>query len=615
VKTALPDDLRPIALPEGVPGDPMKDRLYRLVRPGLERLLRIEDLNDVHEAACAEDGPARPGGAFDRMLEPLGVDWEIAVGDLDRIPREGPLVVVANHPFGGLEGIVLGAVLKRVRPDARILVTRFLHAVRLLRPDFFFVDNFGGAESVRRNVGVLREVTSFVAGGGCLGVFPAGEVSHATWKRPRVADPPWLDTTARIARRTGATVVPICFDGRNSLSFQVLGLVHPRLRTIMLPTELMKRRGRTIRLAVGRPVPPPVVARAASDAELTGQMRARTYLLQGRMRRDGSAPSLAGPDDAADADRGLAPIAPTGDPVRLAEEIARVGDEATLVRAGRLRVVHMNAADAPAMMDEIGRLREVTFRAVGEGTGRSRDLDRFDRTYLHLVVLDDEAGEIVGAYRMGLTDRILEREGVRGLYTHTLFQYRARLLEEIGPAIELGRSFVRGEHQRSYAPLMLLWKGIGTYACRHPRYRHLFGPVSISNEYASTSRALLVHFLEATRSLEPMQRLVKPRRPVRPGPLRRLPAELDVFTAGTLDELDDLIREIEDDRRAMPVLLRQYLKLNAKLLGFNVDPDFGDVVDGLMLVDLAAVDPRVLRHYMGAEAAATFLERHGSGRA
>jgi hypothetical protein len=227
-------------------------------------------------------------------------------------------------------------------------------------------------------------------------------------------------------------------------------------------------------------------------------------------------------------------------------------------------------------------LRELTFRAAGEGTGRTRDLDAFDRAYRHLFVWHRGDRRLVGAYRLGFTDEILAAHGPDGLYTHTLFRYDRRLLDRISPAIELGRSFVRAEYQRDYAPLLLLWKGIGRIVVAQPRYRRLFGPVTISHDYSSLSQHLLMAFLEANRLLPDLARLVAPRNP--PAPARRRDEGVAAGRFATdPDEADALVADIEADGRGLPVLLRQYLKLNARLLGWNVDRRFGRALDGLML--------------------------------
>jgi GNAT acetyltransferase-like protein len=266
-------------------------------------------------------------------------------------------------------------------------------------------------------------------------------------------------------------------------------------------------------------------------------------------------------------------------------------------------VMCARAADLPAVLPEIGRLRELTFRTAGEGSGLSRDLDRFDDTYRHVFVWDRRRGEIAGAYRVGATDEIIARSGVDGLYTRTLFDYDESLLSRIGPALELGRAFVQPQYQRDFSPLMLLWKGISQLVVREPRYRRLFGVVSISDHYTSMTRQLLVKFLQTTRFDADLGRLVKAIRPPAP------PCS-DFVETTTVERIEDvcaLVRSLEADGKDIPVLLRQYLKLNARLLGFSVDPSFGNVLDGLVVVDLADVAPAILSRYMGRSEAGAFL--------
>jgi hypothetical protein len=296
---------------------------------------------------------------------------------------------------------------------------------------------------------------------------------------------------------------------------------------------------------------------------------------------------------------------------RIDAEVAALPASAWLGAQGEYQVGLAHASEIPALLDEMGRLREITFRAAGEGTGRTRDLDAFDQYYRHLFVWHRGARALVGAYRLGLTDEILSERGPDGLYTHTLFRYDRRLLDRLSPAIELGRSFVRAEYQKDYAPLLLLWKGIGAFVVAHPRYRRLFGPVTISPDYSSLSRHLLMAFLEANRRLPDLARLVAPRNPP-PTARRRDEGVVAGRMAVDLDEADALITDIEADGRGLPVLLRQYLKLNARLLGWNVDSRFGRALDGLMLVDLVDVPRPVLTRYLGKAGAASFLASHGA---
>jgi putative hemolysin len=258
---------------------------------------------------------------------------------------------------------------------------------------------------------------------------------------------------------------------------------------------------------------------------------------------------------------------------------------------------------------EIGRLRELTFRAAGEGTGRELDLDRFDQEYLHLFLWSRSSSEVIGAYRLGLTDQLLAGAGVEALYTSTLFRFAPELFAAMGPALEMGRSFIRTEHQRSFTGLMLLWKGIGAFVLRHPRYPVLFGPVSISAEYRSISQQLMVAFLKQNLGVHEWSRWVHPRARFRPRGREDL---VSVMEISDLDDVSGFVSVLEPDRKGVPILLKQYLKLGGALLGFNVDPDFSNVLDVLILVDLRKTPATTLVRYMGREGAEQLLAQSRS---
>jgi len=246
---------------------------------------------------------------------------------------------------------------------------------------------------------------------------------------------------------------------------------------------------------------------------------------------------------------------------------------------------------------------------VHEGTGKPIDLDRFDAHYLHLFIWNDRKNEVVGAYRIGQTDYILRYFGQYGLYTSTLFTYKRSLLDQISPALELGRSFVRPEYQRSYSSLLLLWKGISAFVVRNPRYKNLFGPVSINNEYHTISQQLMAASLKLNNDLPDLGKLVKAKRPFPIKPIKGCDLNINNLIQD-INELSELIADIETENKGIPILLRQYLKLGGKILGFNRDHHFGNVLDGLILVDLTMTRPDLLERYMGRPGAETFLNYH-----
>ena len=358
-----------------------------------------------------------------------------------------------------------------------------------------------------------------------------------------------------------------------------------------------------VEVRVGSPVTADAVRSIEDDRKAIEYLRWRTYLLAQRRKPQPSWPSAVRTRIISSIREPLAvPVAPA----RLSEEIVKLGSERCLAENGDFAVLLGSAEAIPNLLLEIGRLRELTFRAVGEGTGKARDLDSFDEYYGHILLWSKKNQELVGAYRVGKTDEILGAHGINGLYTSTLFKYDERLFEKLGPALELGRSFVRPEYQRQYAPLLMLWKGITRLVALHPETPVLFGAVSISNEYHKTSREMIYQFFEARMQEDELARYIVPRRKFRPGLLRQWDCRAMCRSLRELEELSEPITDVESDGKGLPVLLRQYAKIGGKLLGFNVDRKFSDVLDGLVLVDLRKTVPAVLDRYMGKSAAATF---------
>lgn len=582
---------------------PSMQGLARLTSRTIERVLKLDDLNALYEDA------RRDGGPFPRrVLERLGVRAGIVEADLRRIPATGPLVVVSNHPFGLVEGLLLCDLLRSVRPDVKFLGNHFLARIPECRDFCIFVDPFGGPDSARRNVGGLKEAIRWLRKGGVLATFPSGEVSRFDVRSRTVRDAPWNAGIARLIRCTGASALPIHVQGANGALFQLGGLVHSRLGTALLPQELANKRNRTIRIAIGRPIPSQRIAGYPDDAGLIRYLRLRTDVLAHR-HISSPQPASRGPWGLPARRSAPAPLAPAEDPYKLRREVKNLPDEQRLVSSDNFQVFYASTGQIPHLLNEIGRLRELTFRQAGEGTGMARDLDRFDNYYLHLVLWNAQVGELAGAYRMGLADLIVRRQGFRGLYTSTLFRLRRPLLDRLQPALELGRSFVCPSYQRGYLPLLMLWKGIGHFLGRYPKYRNLFGAVSISNDYTPSSRLLLQHCLRPAAGTSSMAQWVRARHPLRAGFRNpRLP-DVPPEVAGNPDAVDELVGDIEEDRN-LPILLRQYLRLGGEVLGFNVDPAFQSALDALIVVDFARVPPPVLARYMGKEAAERYLARH-----
>ena len=544
------------------------------------------------------------------LLAEMRITLRVDSADQARIPSTGPVVVVANHPYGVLDGALLAVLLTRVRPDVKVLANFLLGDVPELQRHCIFVDPFQTDRSVDSNHRALREALAWLLQGGMLAIFPAGEVS--TWQMPtaQIVDPEWNDAATRLIRRTGATALPVYFCGHNSVGFQLLGMIHPKLRSAFLLQEFLKQEGKSVEVRVGSGVPSEAI-QDVDDREAIDYLRWRTYLLGRRTKAETSWPMVLRSKLVSKIQE---PLAAAVQAELLAKEIEDLPADRRLAENGDSAVYFGTSKEIPNLLLEIGRLRELTFRRAGEGTSKSRDLDAFDDYYLHVFLWNKAKKELVGAYRAGSTAEILAQRGIEGLYTSTLFRYSEKVFEKLGAALELGRSFVRPEYQRHYAPLLLLWKGIARLVTTRPEIPILFGAVSISNDYNEASREMIYRFFESRMGEDELAGLIEPRRPFRPDLLRRWDCRSMCRALRDLDELSEPITDVEADGKGLPILLRQYAKIGGKLLAFNVDRKFSNVLDGLVVVDLRQTDPAVLDRYMGRESAANFRKLHGLAR-
>ena len=569
-----------------------------------ERFLPLRRAHDLYERARQFSR----GSVLEGLLREMDIDLRIDAADLDRIPKKGPVVAVGNHPYGVLDGAVLAVLLSRVRSDVKILTNVLLAGIPELERSCLFVDPLGAPESPARNRRALRQALEWLENGGLLALFPAGEVSR--WQLPQgaVVDGEWNTTAARLIRKTGASALPVYFPGHNSVGFQLAGMIHPRLPLVLLLQEFLQQEGKAVELRVGSAVPASTIAEIRDERSATAYLRWRTYLLAERGKKRVRLPQAV---RAVLSPRPAKAVIPPVATERLRADLDRLGSDRRLIEAGELEVYAAQGREIPNVLREIGRLREITFRAAGEGTGKPCDLDRFDEYYWHLLLWHREKQQVIGAYRAANTAEVIAERGIAGLYTSTLFQYDPRLIAGMGPALELGRSFVCCESQRQYAPLLHLWKAIGRFVSLRPETPVLFGAVSISNTYNRASRELIYSFFASRKAGNGLAELIRPRRPFRPGPLKPWDCRAVCGFLRDLDQLSEPIADVETDGKGLPVLLRQYAKIGGRLLGFNVDPMFSDVLDGLIMVDLRDTNRSVLERYLGKSGAAGFRRHHG----
>lgn len=586
---------------------PFQRRLYRLLGPTVETALGLRGFDEVYQesARLFQQHPQHPKvfAWFDSVAKAHGTREEVDLPAEFEFPKQGPLIIVANHPFGIIDPIMLARWAAQFRPDLKVMTNSLMLAMKELKDHVIPVNPFGGDDAAKKNLTPMKEAIRLLRGGGTLIIFPAGEV--ASYKPGRgVDEPAWSNHVGSLVRRTQATVLPVYFPGSNSTLFHAAGLIHPRLRTGLLLREFCNREGTTVPMSVGHPIPYSRLKKFEDDESLTRYLRIHTFVLHQRGKEPAAKLTVAGENIT---------TTPPSEILqeRMAEEIDRLRARGgRLVGQGNLSVYQAHSHEIPTLLPEIGRLREITFREVGEGTGKDIDLDKYDRYYEHLILWDEEKEQVAGAYRLGRADVILREYGPKGLYTNTLFRFEKPFLANLEHAVEMGRSFIIKAYQRHLASLPLLWKGIAHWIARNPHYKKLFGPVSISKDYSSLSRKMIVEFLQDNRMHPNLASYVKPRNPFRYMRTRRMMRE---FISADLENVDDcsaLISSLETDGKGIPTLLKHYLRLNATLLSFNVDKDFASVVDGLIMVDFTETDPRLLAKYMGENNCREYLALH-----
>ncbi len=544
-------------------------------------LLGINKLNRLHDDVT-EDGSI--GNVAENALRRLGVTVSSSEWDMSNIPAEGGCIVVANHPTGALDGILLISELSKVRKEFRVMSNFLLSRIPELKHYFIDVDPFD--DNGGRNVSGMKRALEYVASGGMLVMFPAGEVS--TWRKGfrNVADKPWSASIVRFMRKAGAPIVPVYIGASNSLLFHLAGKVHPLLRTAMLPRELLNKRGKNVSLRIATPVD---VKRFDENEEpklLGNFLRANIYYMapervKKRVLRRSRKCAVPEADDV---------IGAVGGEV-LGAEIDSIRAEHRIFEYGDFEVFFSHPSHIPHMMTEIGRQREITFREVGEGTNKHIDTDSFDEYYYQLFVWDKVQSRLVGAYRMGMGGEIMKRFGLEGFYSNTLFRMAEPMGEIMSKTIEMGRSFIVSDYQRKPASLLLLWKGILYVLLKHEDYRYLLGPVSVSGEMKENSKLVIVAYLKGEHADKKEMSYIKP---VTGFDTRAKIDESLIKGIKSIDLINKLVVDIERGEFAVPVLVKKYLQLNSRVLGFNTDHDFCDSLDTMILLDLKKVPENII---------------------
>lgn len=568
-------------------------KIDKLHVPGLASLLmEVMKINDVN-ATFAKAQHLEGMEFIDKVLEILGISISFDQNELKNIPSKGPFIAIANHPYGGVEGLVLLKILCSVRPEAKLMANFLLKKIANLSDYFIAVNPFENIEH-SSSISGIKKTLELLNEGIPIGIFPAGEVSTYQPGTQQVTDKLWHPVVGKIIAKAQVPVVPLYFHGNNGVLFNILSLIHPTLRTAKLPSELFNKHGHTIKLRIGKAIEAEQVPFRGNSSKLLAYLRAKTYSLGTSLENE---KRLFKPGNLFKIRKKAKPIVPAADNEILDKDVAGLRQDYRIWEEKQYEVFITPTTKIPGIIREIGRLREVTFREIGEGSNKPIDLDRYDIYYNHLFIWDKEAKVIVGAYRFGKGDEIFFSQGKPGFYTSSLFKIKAQFYPVLRQSLELGRSWIRKEYQQKPLPLFLLWKGILKYLINNPRYRYLIGPVSISNNFSKFSKSLIVSYITRYHFDQEMALYVKPRKKFKVD-FSKINTELLLEDKDSLKSLDNLISEIEVTHMKIPVLLRQYITLNAKIICFNIDPKFSDSLDGFLMLDLQNV-PKDLVEKLG----------------
>ena len=554
------------------------------------RILRISAVNKIYDNNKNKSDLDFLNG----ILDDCKIKFEIPEEDLKRIPKEGPFITISNHPLGGIDGVLLLKLVTEKRADYKIVANFLLHRVAPLKPYVMPVNPFETRKDAKSSVAGIKSALLHLREGKPLGIFPAGEVS--THKDGKLnVDKPWEEGAIKLIKKANVPIIPIYFHAKNSRLFYFLSKFSDTLRTAKLPSEVIQQRGRVIKVRIGKPISVKDQDTFKALPDFYKFIRRKTYMLANPFEKSNrliTSPKIK-------IKKATKKIScQRNSDLFLAEVDALRETNSRLLKSKNYEVFFASAKDIPNLIHEIGRLREITFRAIGEGTNKEVDLDKFDNYYHHLLLWDTVAEKLVGAYRMGLGKEIYKKYGIKGFYVQSLFRIEPELHQMMDNTIEMGRAFIIAEYQQKPMPLFLLWKGIVHVTLRYPQYKYLMGGVSISNQFSDFSKSLMIEFMKSHYYDPYIAQYIRPKKEYK---VKLKDGDKDfVFDASKADmqKFDKIIDEIEPGILRIPVLIKKYVKQNARLVAFNVDPKFNNAIDGLMYIKVADIPESTVKPVM-----------------
>lgn len=552
-------------------------------------ITKINEVNRLYDKLKDKQGK----DFFDSFVRERNLSYIAFEEDLAKIPKTGPFILVSNHPLGAIDGILMCKILSEIRPDFKVMGNFLLEKIKPMEPYVIPVNPFEGRKEIRNSASGMRETLKHLENGGCIGIFPAGEVSNKNNPYGEILDKNWEKPALKLIRMAKVPVVPMYFHAKNSTLFYQIAKIHPNLQTLMLPSEMMNDREKPIRIRIGRPISVKVMDEMESIEELGEFLKTKVYMMKSYYEKRKSLAQSINLKNLSlkfpllkeeNIVQNIIDETPKED---ILKDISKLrGTDRMLFTNGNYEIYFTPYDEIPSVMREIGRQRELTFRAVGEGSNLPFDLDEYDQHYHHLFLWDNSAEKLAGAYRMALGRDVMKKFGIKGFYTSSLFEFEQDIHPFFKKVIEMGRAYISEEYQQKPLPLFLLWRGIVHVCLRNPDHKFLMGGVSISNKFSEFSKSLMIEFMRSNYYDSAVAQYITPKNDFKVKLRDRDKLLFLNEMNADLNKLDKFIDDLEPELR-MPVLIKKYIKQNAKVIAFNVDPNFNDAIDGLMYIRIS----------------------------
>jgi putative hemolysin len=554
-----------------------------------ETLLQIFEykiLNKVY----SESQDKNPVKLIDTLLSHIDMNIDLPEEDIKNIPADGPFIAVSNHPFRGIDSMLLYKIIQERRKDFKIMGSHLLWNLEPLRDIILPVNTYESRFEKKSSFTGIRLCLEHLKNGHCVGIFPTAEDSKH-WIAPRIIlDREWNPTALKLIRLAAVPVVPVYFHGTKSRISHIIRRINPMMSDSPLPEELTRKRKKTIKMRIGAPIQLKEQSEFVEHEQFGRYLRARVYSLGSNLEtKKPVVPIIKTKQQKAE------PVIERPPVEALVNEFNRIRPDYELFNTKNYSLICAPADVIPNLFQEIGRQREITFREVGEGTNKGIDIDEFDMYYYHLFIWDSEENKLVGAYRIGKGKDIVGIYGVKGFYINSLFRIKNSFAPILSESLELGRSFITKDYQKKAIPLFLLWKGIMIFLLRHSEYRYLIGPVSISNDLSQFSKSLIVEFIKTYFYDEKLSGSVTPKKDFIVKPDRVIDHKIFIDSSEKdITKIERIIIDIEPGYR-IPILLKKYLEINGKIVGFNIDPKFNNCLDGLLILDIYSAPREIIQ--------------------